>query len=94
MTVWFKQGVLGDLHPKAQKGFGKVAILYRDNGIDLFVTSLREGNHQPGSFHYIGEAFDFRQGGIPIETVRGILGDDWDVLPSKGGTFHAEYDPV
>ena len=94
MTVWRKQGVIGDLAPIAQKGLGKVASLYEINGEDLYITSIREGNHSPGSFHYIGQAFDFRRGGITLEAVRGALGDKWDVLNSSHGTFHAEFDPV
>ena len=95
MTVWIKQGVLGDLQPIAQKGFGRVVKLYWSRGDDFFCTSLREGNHQPGSFHYLGLAFDFiRNGGI-LQEIRERLGAGWDVIEfTVNGVkyIHAEFD--
>lgn len=96
MTAWIKMGVLGTLTPPTQKGLGRVIRLYRENGLDFFITSLCEGNHQPGSFHYIGQAFDFMQRKIPRKTIEDILGGDWDVIVFKVGDtdyVHAEYDP-
>ena len=93
MTVWLKQGVIGDLQQPAQKGLGKVAKLYFENNQDLFITAIRDGNHMAGSFHYIGMAFDFRKGtGITIYALRTILGKNFDVIEHKTH-FHVEYDP-
>ena len=97
MTIWFKKGVMGDLIPEAQKGLGKVAGLAEKEGhTDLYVTSIREGNHIDGSFHYIGQAFDVVEFGVPIDRIREELGPDWDVLPfivNRENYIHSELDP-
>ncbi len=99
MSVWFKQGVTGELKPVAQKGLGRLGKLYEMHHQDLFVTSIRDGLHHPGSFHYIGLALDFRGNEKVTELeIKTTLGSDWDVVPymdSRGniGHVHAEYDP-
>jgi len=92
MTVWIKQGVIGDLQSIARKGLGHVAKLYGSAGHDLYITSLREGNHSAGSFHYDGLAFDIKPGKINIKEIRKVLGPDWDVV-DETNHFHCEYDP-
>lgn len=93
MRVWFKQGVLGELAPIAQKGFGKVVRLYEREGLENFyVTSIREGNHSAGSLHYIGRAFDFHHQDVEASKVKAVLGNDWDVVVYDT-FYHAEYDP-
>ena len=59
MKIWYKQGVIGQLRPIAQKGLGRVAALYDKEVVDLCITSIQEGTHTPGSLHYCGMAFDF-----------------------------------
>jgi hypothetical protein len=94
VTVWIKQGVLGDLRAVAQKGFGRVADLYARHSEDVFVTSKRESNHWGGSLHYIGLAFDIRRGHRSLLEVKNTLGHGWDVLEYEDlGIFHCEYDP-
>lgn len=90
-NIWIKQGVLGDLQPIARKGLGKVAKLYKTSGLDLFVTSLRDGNHSDGSLHYDGLAFDIRKG-IEIYRIKLALGGGWDVV-EEVDHIHCEYDP-
>lgn len=93
MTVWIKQGVLGDLTTTARKGLGKVETLYSSKGYDLYITSLREGNHSPGSLHYNGNAFDIRKvDKISATDIQNVLGKDWDVV-SEPSHMHIEYDP-
>ena len=97
MTVWYKQGVLGDLQSVARKGLGRAARLFETAGLDLNITSLRDGNHMAGSLHYDGLAFDFRytigvSKIISITMIKESLGFGWDVVPGKGYT-HCEYDP-
>lgn len=92
MTVWIKRGVLGDLIPAAQKGFGRVADLYEDLGKDFFCTSIRDGNHGAGSLHYIGQAFDFRRDGVLISEIRDVLSRNFDVVDELDH-YHVEYDP-
>lgn len=95
MTVWYKQGVCGDINPIAQKGLGRIAGLFGDE--DLYITSIRDGNHMAGSLHYVGLAFDFRypkRGSTPVDktSVRGTLGEGWDVV-MENNHIHVEYDP-
>jgi len=92
MVIWIKQGVMGDLQPVAQKGFGKVVRYYEArNYKNFYVTSLRESNHSHGSFHYIGLAFDFRSQGLPGSEIKTLLGHHWDIV-DYGEFIHAEYD--
>lgn len=91
--VWFKQGVIGQLTPQAQKAFGRVAKLYHDDGQDFFCTSLCEGTHSPGSLHYCGDAFDFQGNNMDLRRIKKVVGNDFDVVPSNSGAIHVEYDP-
>ena len=93
MAVWIKQGVLGDLQPVARKGLGRVAKLFETEDHDLFITSLRDGNHMAGSLHYDGLAFDMRDNPkFQIHEIRAGLGFGWDVVPEIDH-IHCEYDP-
>lgn len=91
-TVWYKSGVAGDLQPVARKGLGRVARVYFDAGLDLFVTSIRDGNHAPGSLHYDGLAFDIKGQSVFISVIAEVLGPDWDVV-DEISHYHIEYDP-
>tara|TARA_R110000824_G_scaffold88187_2_gene216857 strand:- start:6072 stop:6359 length:288 start_codon:yes stop_codon:yes gene_type:complete len=90
--TWIKMGVMGTLTPIAQKGFGRLAKNHHGQGLDFFVTSIREGTHSPGSLHYSGNAFDY-QPQNSIRDDRKILGEGWDVVESNAGARHAEWDP-
>ena len=93
MTVWYKQGVLGNLQQVTRKGLGRVAILYETGGAELFITSLRDGNHAAGSLHYDGLAFDMRDNPkYQIQEIRKTLGPGWDIVSEKDH-IHCEYDP-
>ena len=97
MTVWYKQGVLGDLQQVARKGLGRVAELFEETGLDLNITSLRDGNHMAGSLHYDGLAFDFQYTNavsriIPVPTIKEALGFGWDIVLGNN-YIHCEYDP-
>lgn len=92
MTVWLKRGVIGDLCIQAQKGFGRVANLYEDEGKDIYCTSIRDGNHSPGSMHYIGQAFDIKPMGVSVGKIRAALGNDFDVV-DEFNHIHVEFDP-
>ena len=94
MTVWIKQGVTGDLSREARRGLGRCARVYERKGLDFFITSIREGNHSAGSFHYDGGAFDFKRQEILISELRQELGKDYDVEEYDNlNIFHVEYDP-
>jgi hypothetical protein len=73
-------------------------------GQDLIITSLNDGQHKTGSFHYRGLAADLRikhvpEGKRPVVLARlgDALGPEWDVLWEGRGTpnehLHIEYDP-
>ena len=100
MTVWFKQGVMGHLTREAQKGFGKVAALYANEGYKI--TSIQEGNHDFGSFHFRGDAWDAKKGGVSVAKIRAALSSgipprtNFDVVGYNvnGKDYvHIEYDP-
>jgi len=92
--ILIKQGVCGDLQPIAQKGYGKVAQLYLDNNCDFIVTAKRDGaDHLPGSFHYLGLAFDFDKGPFKKPDIEAVLYKPWQIIEHETH-FHAEYDPA
>ena len=90
MTVWIKQGVIGDLTIMAQKCLGRIAKLYSPD--DLFVTSIRDGKHIAGSLHYSGNAFDFRKSTYDKIEIRHAAGVGFDVVMHRTHV-HIEYDP-
>ena len=91
MTVWIKHGVMGDLSNPAQKCLGRIANFLFP--LDTFITSIREGNHSPGSLHYRGDAFDIRNNSsIKLKELRHAAGADFDVI-QEGDHIHIEYDP-
>jgi len=93
MTVWYKQGVLGDLQPVTRKGLGRIAKLFETEDHDLFVKSLRDGNHMAGSLHYDGLAFDIEDDPkFQLQEIRDALGTGWDLVP-ENDHIHCEYDP-
>ena len=93
MTVWIKRGVMGDLTIPMQKGLGRVIQLYEGNGLDFYITCIRDGNHSPKSLHYIGNAVDFRgHEEFSSFQIREVLGKDFDVVPERTH-IHVEYDP-
>ena len=93
MTIWYKQGVCGDLSNEAQKGLGKVELLAGSKNEDVFVTSKREGNHSGGSLHYIGDAFDTRKfKNVQLSELKLMLGQNFDIV-SESTHLHFEYDP-
>ena len=93
MTIWIKQGVTGDLMPIVQKALGRVAELYKNNKRSTYITSIREGNHMSGSFHYIGMAFDIACQGISKIEIQSVVGPGFQVIEYKIlDIFHVEYD--
>jgi hypothetical protein len=95
MTVWIKQGVMGDLSREMQKAQGRMVNLYASKGLDFFITSVRESNHSGGSFHYIGMALDFKRQGVSMQEIDAALGAGFDVIEYTDARdiFHVEHDP-
>lgn len=94
MTVWIKQGVLGNLSNKMRRTKGELITLYATFGKDFYITSIEEGNHHPASCHYEGNAIDFKRQGILKNDIIEVLDDNFDVVEySDRDVFHVEYDP-
>lgn len=92
--VLIKLGVLGfsDFKRETLRGFGKLARRYQSLGRDFICTSIAEGNHGPGSLHYVGQAFDYDPQGESLAEDKACLGPFWDVI-NEADHRHAEYDP-
>lgn len=94
------------LHPQILWALSVAAEVWETFGApELIVTSLNDGAHRQGSFHYKGEAADLRTHNLPNSSARrnardllaGHLGKDFDViLEDLGGPnehVHLELDP-
>ena len=99
MSVFYKMGVVGDLHPKMQKALSKIDHVYRMGyKEDVLITSKRDGVHSAGSLHYIGCAIDARYPKTCLDRqefaqrLRSAVGKDFDVVV-EGSHIHIEYDP-
>lgn len=91
--IWYKQGVMGELKPVAQKCKGRIARLYESKGLDLYITSIQESDHMAGTYHEIGFAFDFLKSGVRKDEIEKKAGPGWQII-DEGDHYHAEYDPV
>lgn len=91
--IWYKQGAVGDLSVQMRKGLGKIAKLAEAKGEDVFVTSIRDGNHSLGSLHPDGNAVDFRPlHRVTLDDVRIKLGINFDCI-DETNHWHVEFDP-
>ena len=68
-------------------------------GVELVLTSVRDGKHSETSLHYAGCAADFRTNGIDPDILKEIvrqlkekLGRDFDVIV-EADHIHIEYQP-
>lgn len=94
MSIWYKQGVYGPLEPEAADGLRRTEKLYAMAEADVYITSIRDGAHGPGSLHPWGYAWDMRPGPVTIDEHRRYLGRDFDVLDHGVPPHrHIEYDP-
>jgi hypothetical protein len=93
MTEWIKAGVCGDLNHEAQKCKGRIIKLYASKKEDFFLTAVEDGNHTGGSFHYIGDAFDFSYSDKIFEKeIREAAGPGFDCVFHETHV-HIEWDP-
>lgn len=91
MTIWYKQGVQGDLSNQCRKCMGRIHDQVYSYS-DMFITAIRDGNHMAGSLHYNGNAFDFRKGKAKLNQVASAAGQGFDVI-EHDTHFHVEWDP-
>jgi len=92
MSTWYKQGVFGQLQPPAAEGLRFVEKLFHTHSEDLFITSLQEGTHCPGSLHPSGLAWDMRLPSFPVGEISEVLGPFFDVV-IESNHVHVEFDP-
>lgn len=90
--VWLKQGVVGELSREMRRAVSVLSALYGSRNLDLFITSVQEGNHSAGSLHYDGRAIDCRKLSITIDAIKGALGKGYDCI-DEADHFHIEWDP-
>jgi len=94
MSVFYKQGCVGDLNPTTRKCLGRIHDqLFAPAGLDMLITSIRDGNHSAGSLHPDGGAFDFRPAHFTKGFIKEVCGSGFDVIESNNGAMHVEYDP-
>lgn len=95
MTIWIKQGVMGDLSPQMRRCKSRLVSLYTVMGKDFYITSIREGNHDPASCHYEGDALDFKRQGVKKSKIIEAAGSGFDIVEytDSRDIFHVEYDP-
>ena len=109
--IYFKIDVQGrkHLHPILWKLFGYICREYGKKGKKrIHVTSIAEGIHREGSFHYIYRAIDFCREGLIKRDLRIMINGfcekygkilkvkshDFDLLEyEKDDFFHLEFDP-
>jgi len=95
-----KKGVkIKGLQPEILLAITEAREVYRELGADLIITSLLDGKHMPGSFHYKGLAVDLRtrhltkpDRALAAARLRVALGPEYDVVLEKTH-IHLEYDP-
>jgi hypothetical protein len=95
-----KRGVNADgLQPEILLAIIEAREIYRDLNAELIITSLLDGKHMPGSFHYKGLAVDLRtrhltktDRALVAARLRVALGPEYDVVLEKTH-MHVEYDP-
>lgn len=93
MSVWYKQGVFGELHPLAAEGLRITAALYTEYSEDVYITSVRESTHGAGSYHPNGLAWDQRPGKVPIDVHRKRLGPPFQIIDHGNPRHrHIEFD--
>jgi len=94
MAMWIKQGVFGALEPEAAEGQRQMRKLFASKREDLYITSIREGTHSDGSFHYDGRAWDQRMNkNVTIDEMRAALGGNNFDIVLECDHVHVEYDP-
>jgi hypothetical protein len=92
------------VHPRVFSAIAAAGEVYGRHGVNLVVTSISDGQHRVGSYHYTGRAVDLRTHNVPQEDrakvaaeLRAALGAGYDVIHEKVGEpsehIHVEWDP-
>lgn len=101
--IFIKRRVdLAGLRPEMMPVLINANELARDQQVDLWITSCRDGKHGRGSLHYVGLALDLRSKNLPdkagfIRALAKSLGAQYDVILEAEGKrnehFHVEFQP-
>ena len=96
IEIWQRQSVRGQLHPMMQKAQGRIARLYNRQRKPLMISSRGDGEHSPGSFHYLElcQAEDYLDPDKHVSKaeIKNAAGPGFDVIEYQWG-YHVEYDP-
>lgn len=69
-----KHGIkVGGVQPEILLGLAVVESVFRDFKKECIVTEITGGQHMVGSFHYSGQAIDFRSKHIPDMLIKQSL---------------------
>ena len=107
MLLTFKPGVkIEKVNARLLTGLGALAIIMgEETGADtIVITSMNDGVHKEGSFHYSGRAADIRSKTFAREAVQNTVDrfklawdKDYDLIWESKGLpnehLHLEYDP-
>jgi len=103
--IKLKAGVdMKGIQPELTLALVIVDQVFEDNGIfDTVITSMKDGTHKPGSWHYSGWAADLRskhigaltQKNIILEKMKQVLGAQWEVFLEypNGNNEHYHIEP-
>lgn len=101
-----KDGVTGELQPVMDSALTAVKQVWAARRLGTpVITSIMDGQHQAGSLHYLGLAFDVRLNNIPAEQhesireeVAALAGTAFDVVHEyhlqPADHLHVEFDPT
>ena len=99
MIQILKECSTAGFQPETVLGVVIVHEVWKKHKWTLKLRSGTEGDHSPGSLHYVGFAADLRIWGIPREKLRvavrecrAALGNEWDVVLEKTHV-HFEFQP-
>jgi hypothetical protein len=100
MPVALKKGVaLNGVQPEIVVAIMVCDAVLAARGIDTVLTSVTDGVHSPGSYHYAGFAFDLRTWAVDsdrsklelVDAIREALTDEFDVV-LEHSHIHVEMD--
>jgi hypothetical protein len=88
------------LHPMMQVANAIAAVIYREHGQELVITSGNDSKHSANSLHYKSRACDYRtfyftskaEAQLVAKQISVALGHDYDVV-CEMDHIHCEYDP-
>ncbi len=101
IPIKFKNGVsLKGVQAVTTLGMQMAARAFAEMGQkEMWITSVTDGTHKKGSFHYVGLAFDVRTRMFAeaeveklADVLKRILGNEWDVVV-EATHIHIEFDP-